>query len=124
MNETRLRQLLPRASKSTIALNVAPDRAETLALLERAAGHEQVAKNKRKARDPRSRRVRIISRRRRLIDPGANLWGGSKYFEDSLRYANLLHDDSEAFIEIKISQEKVTTPEEECTIIEIEIPNQ
>lgn len=122
MNERKLRRLLPRASQTTILLNSTPYSEEEATLAQCSIGDESVAKNKGKERDPRSRRVRIVSRRRRTLDPGSNLWGGSKYFEDALRYAGLLHDDSEKFIEITVTQEKVDNPEDEATIIEIDIP--
>lgn len=117
-----IRSRFPRASQSFIDLNDKTGRPQETSKPEHPARDEQVGKNKREARDPRSRVVRIISRRRRLIDPGANLWGGSKYFEDSLRYAGMLWDDSEAFIQISVRQEKVETEEDEATIIEIDIP--
>jgi hypothetical protein len=63
--------------------------------------------------------VRITSFRRRLLDPD-NLFGGSKYFTDGLRYAGLLRGDAEAQIRLEVSQRKVKIKTEECTRIEIE----
>lgn len=86
---------------------------------EHDGGHESVATGQGEARDARSRQVSIVSRRCRLLDPGANLWGGTKHLEDALRYAGILFDDSEKFIEIKVSQEKVRTKKEEETVVTI-----
>ena len=63
--------------------------------------------------------IRITSRRSRLIDPRANLYGGTKYLEDACVYAGILHDDKEAFSEGDVCQEKVGKGEEESTVIEI-----
>jgi hypothetical protein len=63
--------------------------------------------------------IRITSRRSRLIDPRANLYGGTKYIEDACVYAGILHDDKEAFSEGDVRQEKVGKGEEESTVIEI-----
>ena len=66
-------------------------------------------------------RVRIISRRRRLLDPD-NLTGGCKYFLDCCRYAGLIPDDRPQDITLEVTQEKVRVPAEEVTIIEILTP--
>ena len=75
-------------------------------------------------RDPKSRAVCITSYRVNLLDPGANLWGSTKYIEDSLRYAGLIYDDSERFIQIQVRQVKVAHFCDERTEIEIIYPNQ
>lgn len=61
----------------------------------------------------------IKSIRKRLIDPRANLYGGSKYIEDALQYSSLIHDDSEKFSEGTVTQEKAGKDEEEMTIIRV-----
>lgn len=78
-----------------------------------------MAKKKRTAQNPGRRYVSIESRRRRLIDPRGNLWGGSVYFENALRYAGILFDDNEEFSDGIVFQTKVFKEEDECTIIKI-----
>lgn len=63
--------------------------------------------------------VRLVSFRRRLIDPD-NLC--AKYFIDACRYLGFLHGDAAKDIEFSIRQEKVETDQEERTEIEIEYP--
>jgi hypothetical protein len=63
--------------------------------------------------------VSIESRRVRLIDPRANLYGGSKAIEDGLVYAGILRDDSEGHSEGHVFQEKVRSKEEEGTLIRV-----
>jgi hypothetical protein len=60
--------------------------------------------------------VRITSLRLRLADV-EGLCG--KWHLDSLRYAGLIHGDTEADISYSIRQEKVSKKTEEKTIIEI-----
>lgn len=60
--------------------------------------------------------VRITSFRRRLLDKD-NLYGGVKFFVDSLRYAQLIPNDSVTDIELEVVQEKVQSEEEERTEI-------
>ena len=86
---------------------------------QRPAGHESVGKESPEAKGPGRCFIRITSRRRRLIDPRANLYGGTKYLEDACVYAGILHDDKEAFSEGDVRQEKVGKDEEESTVIEI-----
>lgn len=61
----------------------------------------------------------IESRRHKLIDPRANLYGGSKYIEDALMYAGAIHDDSDKFSEGVVTQTKVSKDEPEETIVRI-----
>jgi hypothetical protein len=61
--------------------------------------------------------VRIISFRRRLIDPD-NLC--PKWFIDCLRYWGYIQDDRPQDIVLEVSQEKVQTKADEHTRIEIE----
>lgn len=63
--------------------------------------------------------VSITSRRKKLIDPRANLYGGSKYVEDALVYAGALPDDTEAASQGVVTQEKVGKGEPEETVIRI-----
>lgn len=76
---------------------------------------------KRQAEASRSGRcfVSITSRRKKLIDPRANLYGGSKYVEDALVYAGALPDDTEAASQGVVTQEKVGKGEPEETVIRI-----
>lgn len=59
--------------------------------------------------------VRIVSYRKRLLDPD-NLIGGAKYFTDTLRYCGLIPDDREQDITLQVEQKKSN---QECTLIEI-----
>lgn len=80
---------------------------------------EPVAKKERAIQKPVRRYVSIESRRRRLIDPRGNLWGGTVFLENSLRYAGILFDDNEEFSEGIVFQTKVLKEEDECTIIKV-----
>ena len=65
----------------------------------------------------RRSRIRITSRRVRLLDPD-NLC--VKYIIDALRHTKVIQDDTTAHIEVYIKQEKVKKRKEEKTIIEVE----
>ncbi len=80
-----------------------------------AVRDESLAEEKREASHTGRVHVRVISRRKRLIDPD-NLC--AKYFIDCLRYAQIIQDDSADKITLEVSQEKVTSGNEE-TVIEI-----
>ena len=62
--------------------------------------------------------VIVTSFRTKLLDR-ENLWGGVKYFVDSLRYSKLITDDSESHIDLKVYQVKVATRKEEATKLEV-----
>lgn len=64
-------------------------------------------------------RVRVLSYRRRLIDPD-NLT--AKYFVDACRYSGLIRDDTAKEIEFTVGQVKVATKAEQRTEIEIVTP--
>jgi hypothetical protein len=64
----------------------------------------------------RRSRIRITSKRCRLLDPD-NLC--VKYIIDALRYCKVIKDDTTKEIEVYIKQEKVKTRKEEKTIIEV-----
>lgn len=121
MTENALKRLLPNASKSFLkrnasncADNQAPNPKPQRPIRDDALGAPQ-----RKASNNGRIAVRFTSFRRRLLDPD-NLYGGTKYFTDSLRYAGLIPGDTEVQIQLEVSQEKVATKEEEHTLIEIE----
>ncbi len=65
----------------------------------------------------RRSRIRITSRRVRLLDPD-NLC--CKYIIDALRYCKVIKDDTTKEIEVYIKQEKVKKRKEEKTVIEVE----
>ena len=81
---------------------------------------ESLAENKGEENSTGRIRVRITSRRNRLLDPD-NLC--PKYFIDALRYCGALPDDKEADIDLSCRQEKVPRKEEE-TLIEVEYPSE
>ena len=64
-------------------------------------------------------RVRIRSYRVRILDLD-NLYGGVKYFVDSLRYAEIIPDDDPESITLQVSQEKVKNYSKEKTEVEVE----
>ena len=84
-----------------------------------ASGDEPVGKAEGKAENPGRCFISIESRRRRLIDPRANLWGGTKYLEDACVYAGALSGDTEKLSEGIVTQTKVGSEEEEVTIIRV-----
>ena len=84
-----------------------------------ASGNEPVGAPKGEATHTNRCFICIKSIRKRLIDPRANLYGGSKYIEDALQYSSLIHDDSEKFSEGTVTQEKAGKDEEEMTIIRV-----
>lgn len=84
-----------------------------------ASGDESVGETEGKAENPGRRFISIESRRRRLIDPRANLWGGTKYLEDACVYAGALSGDTEKLSEGIVTQTKVGSEEEEVTIIRV-----
>lgn len=83
---------------------------------EQAVRHESVAEEAREARHTDRVHVRVVSFRRRLIDPD-NLC--PKYFVDCARYAGFIKDDRAEDITLEVSQVKVKTKTEERTEIEI-----
>lgn len=87
-------------------------------LVKSALCNDTLGKAQRKEVGQSRTRVRIVSRRRRLLDPD-NLAGGSKYLIDGLRYAGLLKDDSPDYISLIVEQVKCGKGEER-TEIEIE----
>jgi hypothetical protein len=84
-----------------------------------APGNEPMGKEEGKAAYTGRSFISIESRRRRLIDPRANLYGGSKYLEDAVMYSGAIHDDSEKFSEGHVTQTKVASEDEEVTIIRV-----
>ena len=62
--------------------------------------------------------VLIESVRGKLLDTD-NLYGGAKFYCDFLRYCGCLKEDTEAEIELKVTQRKKKKGEEEKTIIEV-----
>tara|TARA_R100000808_G_scaffold2016_1_gene8523 strand:+ start:914 stop:1306 length:393 start_codon:yes stop_codon:yes gene_type:complete len=87
---------------------------------ERPVRDESLAAQKGEAGGTGRIRVRITSRRNRLVDPD-NLC--PKYFIDALRYCKALPDDREADIDLSCRQEKVPRAKEE-TLIEVEYPDE
>lgn len=65
--------------------------------------------------------VRITSYRIRCCDID-NITGGAKFLIDSLRYAGVIRDDRPEDITLEVRQRKVTSREQEGTLIEVETP--
>ena len=114
MTADELKRLFPNASAGFLAANTRP-----AAVVERAVEPRPLAASEEAGAITGRVLIRITSRRSRLIDPRANLYGGTKYLEDACVYAGILHDDKEAFSEGDVRQEKVGKGEEESTVIEI-----
>lgn len=62
--------------------------------------------------------VLIESVRGKLLDTD-NLYGGAKFYCDFLRYCGCLKEDTEAEIELRVTQRKKKKGEQEKTIIEV-----
>jgi hypothetical protein len=65
--------------------------------------------------------VRFTLRRAKPLDRD-NATGSVKDLTDGLRYAGLIHDDTEAAIDLRVEQEPVRHHRDEKTVIEIEYP--
>lgn len=77
-----------------------------------------VGKTEVKEENPTRSIVRIQSFGCRPLDID-NLYGGVKFVVDGLRYAGIISGDSEADIELHVSQTKVKTKAEERTEVEV-----
>lgn len=117
MDEATIRKLFPNASASLFKANKASCDAQG-AKPKRVVWDEPLEKAPREKGDSVRSKVSIVSYRRRLLDVD-NLFGGVKYFVDSLRYAGLIRNDDPESISLIVSQVKVKTKQEERTEIEI-----
>lgn len=81
------------------------------------SSHERLGKNQREVAYEGRCLVRVTSFRRRLLDEG-NAW--TKHFVDALVEADILRDDSPAFVKLETIQKQVAYAFEERTEIEIE----
>lgn len=86
------------------------------AQLERRVSHEPMGAAPAQKGHPGIRSVSVISRRIRLLDAD-NLC--CKFHIDSLRYLGILAGDSPKHITLSVSQEKVASKADECTLITI-----
>jgi len=117
VDEATIRKLFPHASASLFKANKAGGSTSS-AKPERAAWLQPLAAAAKEAGNPAPCKVSIVSFRRRLLDID-NLYGGVKYFVDSLRYEGLIRNDDPESITLNVSQIKVKTKQEERTEIEI-----
>lgn len=85
-------------------------------IAKRAVRHGSLEKAAREAGHSGRILVRITSFRRRLLDSDNP---SGKNFTDCLRYSGLISDDNLESIEVRMSQVKVATKEEERTEIEL-----
>ena len=120
MDEQRIKTLFPRASKDTIALNIATG-AEVSDTQSEKHPTTLDSNRQRKAQSPRCPAVRFTLRRKKLLDVDAK-WGSVKDLLDGLQYAGIIQGDREGEITLEVKQEKIEAGEEETTIIEIDIP--
>ena len=117
MTEHDIRKLFPNASASLFKANAVGSepprpkpqcdaRLQPLAAADKEKGNSAPCK------------VSVTSYRRRLLDID-NLYGGVKWFVDALRYEGVIRDDDPQSITLHVSQVKVKTKQEACTVIEI-----
>ena len=83
------------------------------AKLERRPRAKRVGKDKAQKVNPVRCEVHVVNFRRRLLDKD-NLC--AKFHVDALRYAGVLIDDSEKYIDLHVSQEKITEGQERTEI--------
>jgi len=84
----------------------------------RTSRHESMGQKEGKNGHPIRLLVSVTSFRRRLLDPDNLI---PKYFVDCLRYCGILSGDTEAEVDLRISQKKVSSKAEERTEIEIDL---
>ena len=112
-----LKRRFPNASQATIARNASADSQAPDPEPKRPLRDEPLAKSEGEKENPDRVRIRVISLRRRLIDPD-NLC--PKYHVDCLRYGGFIRNDTAHDVILEVSQRKVQSRADECTIIEIE----
>ena len=119
--EAQLRQILPRASKDTIALNAKDQHhgKPSSAKPKQPVRNRAMGKAERETTDSGRIRVSLTAYRARECDPD-NLIG--KYFVDCLRMSHLIPDDTEKDIVYQISQKKVEKKTQEKTLVEVIYP--
>ena len=106
----------PNASKSFLALNPEITGAGKAAELEPAPRARPLAKSAPKEVPSEPVFIRIVSVRKRLLDPD-NI--SEKWALDALRYCGAIHGDEPDKITLETSQRKAEKGEEEHTLIEI-----
>jgi hypothetical protein len=118
MNHSDLAKLQAKypLSAATIRRNQAAGQLSS-AQPQRPVQDEPLAKVARKEGHPTRLHVRVISFRRRLIDPDNCV---PKWFIDCLRRGGWIEDDTAAHIEVTTSQQKVTSKDQERTELVIE----
>lgn len=116
MTRAEIHRLFPNASDATIRAN--SDSGEASGAKPQQAVHDgPLGKAKGEKSHPGRFYVRVISYRRVLLDPD-NLC--PKYLVDCLRYAEIIPNDRPQDIELRTTQVKVATAEEERTEIFID----
>ena len=115
LSAEELQKLFPGISRSCLARSAARS-VSTNPVKKPDPGDEPVAPAKGKTANPVRRFVRVTSYRTCLLDE-RNLFDA--YFVDALTYAGILFDDAPKWAEVKVSQELVSCPEYERTVIEI-----
>lgn len=116
VNEHELRRRYPFASEAFLKKNCS-DSAPSGPEPQCAVCDDSLGTAPREEANSSRVRVRVISFRRRLIDPD-NLC--PKWHIDCLRYSGLIPDDRVQDIILEVSQQKVKSKSDECTRIEIE----
>ena len=119
MTAHEIRRRMPHASEAFIKRNAedCADSPPPSPEPQRAVRDEPLGKSEGEEKSPDRVRIRVISFRRRLIDPD-NLC--PKYHVDCLRYCGFIRNDTAQDIILEVSQRKVQSKAEECTRIEIQ----
>lgn len=114
MTREEILQRYPRATESFIRLNAHSDGVAPRSVNQPDRRDEPVAEDAGEVAYQGRCLVRITSFRRVLCDE-RNLY--DKHFVDALKEAGAFVDDSPAYVQVEVSQERVTAPHEERTVI-------
>jgi len=113
---TDLSKLFPHASPSFLKANSKVGNTGKASVLESNPGPRTLGEGKAKKEDSGRVHLKFISVRKRTIDPD-NL--SVKWTTDTLRYCNIIRDDTFEDVTIETSQRKAEKGEQERTILEI-----
>lgn len=122
MNPNEIKRRFPNASAAFIQANddTANNSSLRLARTEQAKAYELASTISGTTKSAERIRVQIVFVRRRLWRDRDNYSSAAKDIVDGLRYAALIPGDSEAEIDLEVSQQK--SDQQECSIIEIDYP--
>jgi hypothetical protein len=116
MTREEILQRYPRASEAFLRANADAHRVAPGPVAQRCRDDEPVAEDAGETAYKGRCLVRITSFRRKLCDE-RNLY--DKHFVDALKEAGAFIDDSPAYVQVEVSQERVMSPHEERTVIQL-----